>query len=130
MNEQLRKENYVLTKETKDLKTKENETINMEKENVELKEETVKAKKQVKNMKTEILCKKKEDETKYNVLQETIDKVNDDLVNEVESHKISKNTIVELEAKAREAEQRFKKYSAAIRVLLKENQDLKLTVQK
>ena len=129
LNEQLMKENYVLKKETKELKTTRNEAINLKNENSELKDEIVKAKNQVKIMKAKILCTNKENMTKYSILQESIDKVKDDLVKEVESHKISKEAIVELKVKAKEAEQRLRKFSATIMVLLKENQDMKMTVE-
>ena len=129
LNEKLKKENDVLKKETKELKTTRNEAINLKNENSELKDEIVKAKNQVKIMKAEILCTNKENMTKYSILQESIDKVKDDLVKEVESHKISNEAIVELKVKAKEAEQRLRKFSATIVVLLKENQDMKMTVE-
>ena len=119
----------MLKKETKELKTTRNEAINLKNENNELKDEIVKAKNQLKIMKAEILCTNKENMTKYSILQESIDKVKDDLVKEVESHKISKEAIVELKVKAKEAEQRLRKFSATIMVLLKENQDMKMTVE-
>ena len=43
---------------------------------------------------------------------------------------MTKKTIAELEVQAKQAEQRLKKYSATIMVLLEEKQDFKLTVKK
>ena len=86
----------------------------------------VKAKNEVKTMKAEIICNNKEN----NVLKESNEKVKDDLLKEFESHKMTKKTIAELEVKAKQAEQRLKKYSATIMVLLEEKQDFKLTVKK
>eukprot|EP00090_Calanus_glacialis_P014916 TRINITY_DN23788_c0_g1_i1.p1 TRINITY_DN23788_c0_g1~~TRINITY_DN23788_c0_g1_i1.p1 ORF type:complete len:212 (-),score=53.16 TRINITY_DN23788_c0_g1_i1:116-751(-) len=122
LDEQLMKENDVLTKKTKELKNIRNEAINLKNENSELKDEMLKAKSQVKIMKAEILCTNIENMTKYSILQES-------LLKEVESHKISKEAIVELVVEAQEAVQRLKKYSATIMVLLKENQDFKMTVE-
>ena len=133
LNDKLRKENEVLTKEIKSniIEAKELEAIkinifNSKNENHELGEEMVKAKNEVKTMKAEIICKNKEN----NVLKESIEKVKDDLVKEFESHKMTKKTIAELEVQAKQTEQRLKKYSATIMVLLEEKQDFKLTVKK
>ena len=65
----------------------------------------------------------------YNALKESNNKIKDDLVKELESHKMTKKTIAALEVKAKEAEQRLRKFSATIVVLLKENQDMKMTVE-
>ena len=43
---------------------------------------------------------------------------------------MTKKTIAELEVKAKQADQRFKMYSATIMVLLEEKQDFQLTVKK
>ena len=63
-------------------------------------------------------------------MKESNNKIKDDLVKELESHKMTKKTIAALEVKAKEAEQRLKTYSATIMVLLQEKQDIKLTVKK
>ena len=111
LNDKLRKENEVLTKEIKSNinEAKELEAIkinifNLKNENHELGEEMIKAKNEVKTMKDKIICKNKEN----NVLKESNEKVKDDLVKEFESNKMAKKAIAELEVKAKQADQRFK----------------------
>ena len=81
-------------------------------------------------MKAEIISDNEKNITKYNALKEANNQIKDDLVKELESHKMTKKTIAALEVKAKEAEQRLKKYSATIMVLLQEQKDIKLTVKK
>ena len=78
-----------------------------------------------------LLNEKKKNVTTNNRLQESnekVDEVKEDLVKEVESHKVSRKTIDELLVKTQGADQRLKKYSATIRVLLRE-ENSKKTVQ-
>ena len=82
----------------------------------------------LKTLKDEILHEKKEKVADLNRLQaanEKFDKVKDDLAKEEENHRLSRKSIVELDVKAIEAEQRFKKYSATMRILPKEEKNLK-----
>ena len=60
-------------------------TIYLKNENCELRDEMVKAKNEVKIIKAEMICKNKENITKYDVLKESNDKVKDDLEKEYES---------------------------------------------
>ena len=107
------------------------ETINLKKENGELREEMHKVEHDAEVMKAKLLDEKKENVSKNNLLQESnekVDKVKEDLVKEVESHKVSRKAIDELLAKTQEADQRLKKFSATIRVLLRE-ENLKKKVE-
>ena len=121
INKKLQEENYALKsksssiepKELKELESLKIETINLKKENGELREEMHKVEHDAEVMKAKLLDEKKENVYKNNLLQESnekVDKVKEDLVKEVESHKVSRKAIDELLVKTQEADQRLKKY--------------------
>ena len=140
INKKLQEENDALKNEIKssivepkelELESLKSESINLKKENGELREEMHKVEHDAEVMKAKLLDEKKENVSKNNLLQESnekVDKVKEDLVKEVESHKVSRKTIDELLVKTQDADQRLKKYSATIRVLLRE-ENLKKTVE-
>ena len=124
-NDELKNHIEIQTNEIKSIKA---QSKILKRENYEFKKEILKAKKNAEILNAEILHEKKEKVTNLNLLQaanEKIDKVKDDLAKEEENHHLSRKTIAELEVKAIEAEQRLKKYSATIRILLKEEKNFK-----
>lgn len=125
LNRKLENENNKLREEAKVHKN-----VAVQNENNELNKEVSKVKNDIKNLKDENVLEKKEGIIKTNFLREAnkiIDKFKDDLASEVRKHQISKDAIKELHVKVEEAEKRFRKYSATIRILLSENESLKLT---
>ena len=124
-NDELKNHIEIQTNEIKSIKA---QSKILKRENYEFKKEILKAKKNAEILNAEILHEKKEKVTNLNLLQaanEKIDKVKDNLAKEEENHHLSRKTIAELEVKAIEAEQRLKKYSATIRILLKEEKNFK-----
>ena len=141
INEKLQEENDALineikssiieAKEIRELVSLKSETINLKRESSELRKEMHNVENDVEIMKAKLLNEKKKNVTMNNRLQESneeVDEVKEDLVKEVESLKVSRKTIDELLVKTQGADQRLKKYSATIRVLLRE-ENSKKTVQ-
>ena len=102
------KSSIIGPKEHTELESLKSEIINLNKENSELREEMHKVEHDVEVMKGKLLDEKKENVAKNNLLQESnekVDKVKEDLVKEVDSHKVSRKAIDELLVKTQEADQ-------------------------